>query len=350
MDKDEIKLHLKDNPELIVDVLEALNCQKIKIIQNKRVQSTQPNINEVQDNPTSLQIKLNDSLSTVIHTNNEFENKEVKDIYTLIQFVNDCDFSEAIKFICNICKLEYKSNSTFKKGYKSSGYEFIKQFKRSVHKSINEYNEVIYNESFKERFIRCDCKLFFDDGVNSKSQDKFYVCYDSLDNRVVFPIRNYNGNIVSFKGRSNDKDYLIKGIPKFIYYYPIDAMYYLYGYYENYYDILNSDEVIVGEAEKFVQQLDSMDIHNALSLSKKVISPPQLEKLIKLHKDIVLVFDKGVSLEEIFIECRKFKNLCNVYYIYDKDDLLKNKESPTDRGFDVFNKLYTEYKFKYKGE
>lgn len=348
MNKDEIKIHLKDNPELIVDILEELGCQKVKIIPNKRVQSTQPNNGEIHDNPTSLQVKLNDSLSTIIHTNNEFENQEIKDIFTLIQFTKSCSFTEAINFICNICKIEFKG--IVKKGEKSNSYEFLKQFKRSMNKNINTYEETIYNESFKERFIRKDCKLFYDDGVNSKSQDKFYVCYDSLDNRVVFPIRNYDGNIVSFKGRSNDKDYIIKGIPKFIYYYSIDAMYYLYGYYENYYDILNSDEVIVGEAEKFVQQLDSMNIHNALSLSKKVVSPPQLERLIKLHKDIVLVFDKGVTLEQIFIECRKFKGLCNVYYIYDKDNLLRGKESPTDRGFEIFNKLYTEYKFKYKGE
>ena len=346
MDKDEIKLYLKDNPELIEKILEALGCQKIKTINNKRVQSTRVG----GDNPTSLQIKLNNSLSAKIYTDNLFEKQDYKDIYTLIQFIKSCEFAEAILFICDVCKIKYKNNITLKKGNKSGGYEFIKQYKRSIQKSISSYEEIIYNELFKERFIRADCKLFYDDGVNSESQDKFYVCYDSLDNRVVFPIRNYDGDIISFKGRSNDKDYIIKGIPKFIYYYPIDAMCYLYGYYENYYDILNSDEVIVGEAEKFVQQLDSMDIHNALSLSKKVISPPQLEKLIKLHKDIVLVFDKGVSLEEIFIECRKFKNLCNVYYIYDKDDLLKNKESPTDRGFEIYNKLYTEYKFKYKGE
>lgn len=348
MNKDEIKIHLKDNPELIVDILEELGCQKVKIIPNKRVQSTQPNNDKIHDNPTSLQVKLNDSLSTIIYTDNEFENQEIKDIFTLIQFTKSCTFTEAINFICNICKIEFKG--IVKKGEKSNSYEFLKQFKRSMNKNINTYEETIYNESFKERFIRKDCKLFYDDGVNSKSQEKFYVCYDILDNRIVFPIRNYDGKIVSFKGRSNDKDYIIKGIPKFIYYYPIIAMYYLYGYYENYYDILNSDEVIVGEAEKFVQQLDSMGIHNALSLSKKVISPPQLERLIKLHKDIVLVFDKGVSLEEIFIECRKFGGLCNVYYLYDKDNLLKNKESPTDRGFKVYNKLYTEYKFKYKGE
>lgn len=348
MNKDEIKVYLKDNPELIVDILEELGCLKIKIIPNKRVQSTQSNNDEKHDNPTSVQVKLNDSLSTIVHTNNEFENQEIKDIFTLIQFVKSYTFTEAINFVCNICKIEFKG--AVKKGKKSNSYEFLKQFKRSVNKNINTYEETIYDESFKERFIRKDCKLFYDDGVYSETQDKFGVSYDILDNRIVFPIRNYEGKIVSFKGRINSEDYKINGIPKFIYYYPIDSRQYLYGYYENYYDIMLSEDVIVGESEKFVQQLDSMDIHNALSISKKVISEEQLNKLIRLHKDIVLAFDKDVTLENIFIECRKFKGLCNVYYIYDKDNLLKGKESPTDRGLDIFNRLYAGYKFKYKGE
>jgi hypothetical protein len=30
----------------------------------------------------------------------------------------------------------------------------------------------------------------------------------------------------------------------------------------------------------------------------------------------------------------------NVSYIYDKENLLKDKESPYDRGFDIWEKLY----------
>jgi len=348
LNKDEIKLYLRDNPEYIENVLESLGCHHIKIIPNKRVQSAR----EDGDNPTSVQVKLNDTLSSVIHTKNDFNKYEYKDIYTLVQYMKDCDFTEAIAHICKVCDIEYDKN--IKKQTYSNSYQFLKQFKRSINKENileNYENEAeTLDESFKYRFIRDTCKLFYDDGIYKDTQDKFWVSYDVLDNRVVFPIRNDDGKILTFKGRTCDKDWKIKGIAKYLSYYPYHAECYLFGLYENYFDILSANEIIVGEAEKFVMQLDSMGINNALGLSKKIISPYQLNKLLKLGKDIVLAFDKGVSLEDIYIECRKFKGLCNVYYIYDCDNLLKDKESPSDKGYEIFNKLYTEYKFKYKGE
>lgn len=349
MDKNEIKEYLRDNPELIRDILENIGCHHVKIIKDKRVQGARPNGNNI----TSVQVSLKSNLlSTVIRTKTDFSsfnNTEYQDLFSLIQYIKESTFDEAIDLVCTICKIKYDRH--IKKTIDSGSLNFLKQFKRTITKEFLENtNEAIYDESFKERFIRKDCKIFYDDGIFPETQNKFEVSYDILDNRVVFPIRNYEGKIVSFKGRTNDVDFKIKGIPKYIYYYPIDGRFYLYGYYENYFDIINSEELIVGEAEKFVQQLDSMGIYNSVSISKKTISIEQLNKLIKLHKTIVLAFDKDVTMEEIFIECRKFKGLCKVFYIYDKDNLLNDKQSPTDRGKDVFMKLYNEYKFEYRGE
>ena len=89
---------------------------------------------------------------------------------------------------------------------------------------------------------------------------------------------------LGYGGKNNYKEWKEKGIPKYIYYYPYNGRNHLYGYYENYYTILSSKEVFVGEAEKFVQQLDSMGINNALAISKKTISPVQLNLLLKLLK------------------------------------------------------------------
>lgn len=350
MNKEQIKDYLWNNPEEIRLILEHIGCNHVKIIKEKRLQSTRPD----GDNPTSVQVSLKNSmLATKVRTReSEFEKigeGTYKDLFTLIQYLNGGDFNEAIELVCKVCNLKY--DKTIKRTQKSNSLDFLKKYKKSLGKlKLEEIDEITYDESFKTRFIRECCKLFYDDGIYEDTQDKFEVSFDVLDNRVVFPIRNYDGKIISFKGRTNDEDFKIKGIPKYIYYYPVEGRYYLYGYYENYYDILNSNEVIVGEAEKFVLQLDSMGIHNVVSLSKKTISQEQLNRLIKLHTDIVLAFDKDVTLDEIFAECRKFRGLCRVFYIYDYDNLLDKKESPTDKGYEIFNKLYTEYKFLYKGE
>jgi DNA primase len=345
VDKEQIKLYLKENPQDIKEILENLGCHHVKI-SSKRVTGALPN----GDNKTSVSIKLNDFLSSEIYSKKgDFENKyEIKDIFSVIQYISECNLPEAIQYICIQCGFKYSNN--VKKSTKSNSYSFLKRFKRSILSENGIYEENILNEDIIERFIRCECKLFSDDRIDGITQEKFGVCYDILDNRVVFPIRNDKGQLLTFKGRTMELNHKIRGIPKYIYYYPFFGEYYLFGLYENYFDILSATEIYVGESEKFVMQLDSMEINNCVGISKKSISPIQLNKLLKLGKDIVLTFDKDVTLEEIFIECRKFKGLCNVYYIYDTLDLLKGKQSPSDQGRNVFMQLVNECKFKYKGE
>jgi DNA primase len=344
LNKQEIKSYLKNNPEKIKDILEELGCNHIKIVIDKRVQSALPDGN----NATSVQVKLNDSLSTIVYTRNQFNKQEYKDLFTLIEFINNCNFNQAMNFVCEVCGISY--NGKLDNITPSSVSILDKLVKNKERKEKNKYTEFILDESFTERFVRNACKIFIEDGINEITQNKFGVSYDVLENRVVFPIRNDEGDLLTFKGRTLREDYKIMGIPKYYYYYSYIGERYLFGLYENYFDIISANEIYVGEAEKFVMQLDSMGINNCVSISKKVISPIQLDKLLKLKKDIVLAFDKDVTLEEIFIECRKFKGLCNVYYIYDTLDLLNGKESPSDRDKTTFMRLVNECKFKYEEE
>jgi DNA primase len=346
MDKDELKIYLKENPQYIENILENIGCHHIKK-SSKRITCALPD----GDNFTSISIKLNDNLKTEVYSRKgEFDKYEYKDVFTLIQFINEYSLSEAIQFVCKQCGLKYSNN--IKKSEKSSSYSFLRQFKRSLNKinKLDDYDELILDETFTQRFIRETCDLFLQDGINKTTQTKFGVSYDILDNRVVFPIRNDNGELLTFKGRTMDSNYKIKGIPKYFYYYPYVGEFYLYGLYENYFDIISSNEVFIFEAEKSVMQCNDMDINNCVAVSKKVISPVQLTKLLKLGKDIILAFDKDVILDDIFVECKKFKKgLCNVYYIYDDLDLLQGKESVTDKGKEIFMQLYTNCKFKYEG-
>lgn len=344
MNKDELKIYLKDNPIHIKEILESLSCHHVRI-SSKRISSALPD----GDNLTSINIKLNDSLSTTVYTRKEFENYEVQDFLSLVQFLKECSLNEAIGLICKSCNIEYNTHE--KKSVKSNSYDFLKQYKRSLNKTnyIEEYEEIPIDEDIKYRFVQCACELFLDDNIDYDSQYKFGVCYDVLDNRVVFPIRSdKDGSIITFKGRTNDDEYKQKGIPKYLYYYPFKGEFYLYGLWENYYDILNSDDIIVCEAEKSVQQADSFGVNNIVAISKKTLSQYQVHKLIKLGKNVVLMFDKDVTLEEIYCECRKFRGLVNVYYVIDNIEILHNKQSPFDCGYEVFNRLYTECKYKFE--
>ena len=353
MDKESIKQHLKDNPNLIVDILENIGCNKVKIHNGSkpRISCTRPD----GDNSGAISIKLNDSLSSSVYTrSSEFENYEYNDFYSLIQYLLDCDFDKAMQFICKTCNINYTSYSknTLKSNKKSGSFAFLKRFKRNKSKenNIEETNENILSEKYLDRFIRGSCKLFYDDGINDNTQSKFGICYDVLDNRVVIPIRNEDGKLLSFKGRLNNDNWKIYDIPKYFYYYPYIGERHLFGYYENYFYIIDADEIYIGESEKFVLQLDSMGINNALAVCKKRISPIQLTLLLKLGKPVVLMFDNDVTLHEILNECAKFKGLIPVYYCKDENNLLGKKDSPTDKGLNTFLKI-RDNKIKYnKGD
>ena len=341
MNKDEIKSHLFENPNLIVELLEEMNCGQVKHVRGRYVIASLPD----GDNGSSINIKLSPSLYSRIYTRSDFEAKfEYRDIYSLVQYIKEIDLPSAIRFVATTLNLKYDSNAKQKE--RSASADFLKSFKRKK-KALEQPKEVPLTYKTSDRFVTGYDTIFVDDGVSSEAHDLFEVSYDIFDNRVVFPIKNEAGDILTFKGRTMQADYKTRGIPKFIYYYNFDARFYLFGLYENYNYIINSDEIIVCEPEKGVMQFYTMGIRNVVASSKKKISEEQVRKLLQLGKPVVIAFDKDVEEIEIIGECRRFKGLIDVYYILDKEGLLSGKDSPSDHGFIVWNELYKN-KIKYE--
>ena len=54
---------------------------------------------------------------------------------------------------------------------------------------------------------------------------------------------------------------------------------------------------------------------------------------------MVFALDKGVDIRED-VNIKKLKRFVRVEYLCDKYGLLEDKESPVDRGREVFEKLY----------
>ena len=61
---------------------------------------------------------------------------------------------------------------------------------------------------------------------------------------------------------------------------------------------------------------------------------------------MVIAFDKDISETAIIMECDKFIDCIDVYYILDKDGLLNEKESPMDdKG--KFKKLFENNRYSF---
>ena len=73
----------------------------------------------------------------------------------------------------------------------------------------------------------------------------------------------------------------------------------------------------------------------------------QLNILMKYcqPKEICLCFDsEEIEKEEKYFNklynmCKKYSNYCSMSFIYDRDRLLNLKDSPTDHGQEIFEKL-----------
>ena len=63
--------------------------------------------------------------------------------------------------------------------------------------------------------------------------------------------------------------------------------------------------------------------------------------LLKLGCRVVFALDKDVRVRDDH-NIQKLKRYLNVEYIWDREDLLSDKDSPVDKGQDVFQKLYSQ--------
>lgn len=329
----QLKDYLYNNPSFIVKVLESLDCHEIKHTPNKRVSAALPD----GDNPMSVQVLIdNNWLNTVVHTRSDYKGK---DIYDFVGYIKKCNFRNAFLYICRVlnldCTFEYTSKAV------NETYEFLKGFSSgNIQYSTQRIKNTPLDDSILEGYINFPHKKFLDDNLSIQSQQKFQISYDIHNQRILIPIRNTEGRLVTIKGRTIHDDWKEKGIMKYVAYYPYSASCILFGYYENYWNILLQQEVILVESEKAVIQADSYGVNNVVALSKKTISDEQLYKIIQLNVDVTLALDKDVELDELKQLAEEFQGLCNVYAIYDTENLLDDKDSPFDKGADIWKELY----------
>lgn len=177
------------------------------------------------------------------------------------------------------------------------------------------------------------------EGITPEILEEYQVRYHPEANRIVFPIRDENG-IIAIKGRSLHKNFKDLGIVKYIYYQPIVTNNFLFGLYKNKKYIQEKKECIIVEAEKGVMLLESWEIKNVVGLTTSHINEDQINLLLSLKVDLIFAFDKDIKEKDIRKDLKKLTYFTNVYYLYDRKNLLFEKDSPYDKGLKIWNKLY----------
>lgn len=280
------------------------------------------------DNKQAIVVWNNEYLPCVNYTRQMVSNGRKTDIIDLVCFANDLTFPEALKYICNILGIEYyhdfnldipeslQITDLILKMNQNSTYDIDKPLKPISKKILSYYKNRVNN-------------LFLNDNISYSTQQDFQIGYDDSTNRITIPIFSEIGDLVGVKGRLL-KEQLSPDDMKYIYLEPCQRSKVIYGLNKTMPYIKRAGRIYVPEAEKGVLQLWDYGDRNAGATGGKELSSQQIELLTRLGVDIVFVQDKDVKQEEIEELASHFVDQIPIYYIYDNDNILDEKESPTD--------------------
>ena len=324
MDIQNLKQYILDNDKIPL-ILESLECHAIQ--KNSNYYSC---ANSDGDNRTAISVYCNESLITLDYTRDIPSINGNSDIFSLVQFCKNCSFFDAVKFVCNAIGIDYYYD--FDEELPQS-IKFTKMF-LNMDKGDNSEDEDIPVKPISEHILSYYKPyvndLFKIDGIDYETQNEFEIGYDQFFNRITIPIRDELGNLCGVKGRLFKKE-LDKDDEKYLYIERCSKSRILYGLYKTYQYIQHKKQVFVSEAEKGVMQLYSYGYRNCVATSGSKISKHQVEMLTRLNVDVIFCYDKDVTETENKEIGDRFIKEIPVYALIDKDNILKEKESPMDK-------------------
>lgn len=262
----------------------------------------------------------------------------------LIHFIrryNDCSFIDAINILKKYANITESSERAV--GHLEST-KVAKRFKRKSPIS-KESKSVILPPNYMERyeFDKSKLQAWVDEGIDFKTMKAFGVCYDSFSNRIVFPVKNYAGDIINVCGRTLEPDFKEKGLRKYTYFKPLGTLDTLFGFSDDRQAIMEKKEIIVFEGAKSVMLAHSWGINNTCAILTSHLNPQQLLFLIKLGIRVVFALDEDVDIRED-MNIAKLKRYVRIEWVKNCDNLLSSKMAPVDAGFEVWQNLYERRK------
>ena len=290
-------------------------------------------------NPTAMRLKLDtlkfDGFSINAHGN----------LYSLVMQTKNLSFPKALKYIAETLGLE-KSQFSKKIRYPFGG--FYKGLMKEIQEP--EYSMTTYDESILDEYTGKYNLMFFKDGITFETQEHFNVGFDLESLRITVPEYTLDGKLCGIMGRLNDSQ--CSKDERWLPIIPCSRSLTLYGYHHNYEFIQQKNIVVIGESEKFVQQLHSMGSYVGLATCGCDVSDIQAKHLKALMTSkIILAYDEGLEEEQIRLQAQKlvlnnavFHN--QVGYVFDRNNLILpkgSKASPSDLGKGVFTELIRNY-------
>ncbi|OPH61862.1 DNA primase [Paenibacillus ferrarius] len=332
------------------EILNLMECEEVKFKNNRFEAMLPPKFNS--DSTRSVQAYQNENISCRIRTRS-VSNIDIFDLISYIVF--DCYDDNSIhkclpkskRWLCEKLGYDEYLNGFARTEPKKDHLRWLHDLKRKRSKQKHQIKEnEIFDDSILSQFVMYPHVKYLDEGIEYKTQLEFQIGFDIQSERLIYPIHNQFGEIISVKGRTLELEYELKNIPKFLYLIPFNMMYEWYNWHRAMYYIIEAKEVIIYEAEKTSWLSTQFGIRNCLSIGGGDISEFQVQliKSLGMEIKIVLAYDKDKTAEDIKKQAKKFGNTRSVFAMWDGRKVFSadEKHSPTDLGEEAFKQLYED--------
>lgn len=324
MDIKLLKEYIYENNK-IEEILQEINCHSIKYHSGGYWTCG----NHDGDNSRAITVRNNESLFCINYTRNMTKKNIPTDLLSLVCFNKNISFFEGLQYICGLLGISYYHD--FEEDIPESLRitKLLYDMQQNLDQDEDDKPLKPISEKILTYYKPYVNDLFANDSINYETQKEFEIGYDEYSNRITIPIRSEIGDLVGVKGRLFKTD-INENELKYIYLEPCARSKILYGLNKTYPFIQKRGRCYIFEAEKACLQAWSYGCYHTVSIGGKKITNQQIEKLIRLGVDLVFAFDKDVTKIEIEEISNRFVDGISIYYIFDEDGILNEKESPTD--------------------
>lgn len=182
------------------------------------------------------------------------------------------------------------------------------------------------------------------EGITSEVLKEFEVSYCPLNNQVILPQRDLEGNLIGIRVRNYNAaveqyaKYCPLKIGNTYYSHPLSQSF--FGLYQNMEEIIETKTAVLYEGEKSVLlHKELLGRNDALAVCGKSISNWHMELLLSFKiQRLYIAFDKEYQtypevynyIQKISQRINRLENVMDVIYIVDMNNILPPKASPID--------------------
>ena len=252
--------------------------------------------------------------------------------------------------------------------------EYVKQFlqhivrapsRNSYAEDLSKYKYDIDIPTLKEYpsyVLDCFTKyyhpLWLKDGISKEAMERFNIRFSVAQNKIIIPHYDINNRLIGIRGRAIEAEDVALGKYRPIQFgdilYAHQLQFNLYGINFHKEGIQKRRTAIIAEGEKsaLLDHTYYDSYSNCVACCGSTFNKYHISLLTRYcgANEIIVALDKEyedwrdekgkayrAKLEGL---CRKYSSQASFSYIWDYDNVLKEKDSPFDRGQEIFEYLY----------